>query len=211
MRKKMLILLVVGSMSCAMIGCQPKHNENYQKMINSQNDILPIYDYDDVENEISDLDNLQEIMSNAVVEEWKNDNIVKPCGIVCLEDGIVVTDSETNSIIKIDYFGNVLKTIDQSGEEKLISPGAIAEYAQKLYVIDQGNNRVQVFDSDLNYIEKIDLKESKLLGPDYQPQTIAVNETGVYVTGMSLHNPVIDWYQKGELQEIGTNFIGSIR
>lgn len=211
MRKKMLILLVVGSMSCVMIGCQPKRNENYQKMINSQNDILPIYDYDDVENEISDLDNLQEIMSNAVVEEWKNDNIVKPCGIVCLEDGIVVTDSETNSIIKIDYFGNVLKTIDQSGEEKLISPGAIAEYAQKLYVIDQGNNRVQVFDSDLNYIEKIDLKESKLLGPDYQPQTIAVNETGVYVTGMSLHNPVIDWYQKGELQEIGTNFIGSIR
>lgn len=101
----MLILLVVGSMSCAMIGCQPKHNENYQKMINSQNDILPIYDYNDVENEISDLDNLQEIMSNAVVEEWKNDNIVKPCGIVCLEDGIVVTDSETNSIIKIDYFG----------------------------------------------------------------------------------------------------------
>lgn len=55
----MLILLVVGSMSCAMIGCQPKRNENYQKMINSQNDILPIYDYDDVENEISDLDNLQ--------------------------------------------------------------------------------------------------------------------------------------------------------
>lgn len=80
MRKKMLILLVVGSMSCAMIGCQPKRNENYQKMINSQNDILPIYDYDDVENEISDLDNLQEIMSNALVEEWKNDNIVKPCG-----------------------------------------------------------------------------------------------------------------------------------
>ena len=119
-------------------------------MINSQNDILPIYDYDDVENEISDLDNLQEIMSNAVVEEWKNDNIVKPCGIVCLEDGIVVTDSETNSIIKIDYFGNVLKTTGQSGEEKLISPGAIAEYNQKLYV-----NRIQVFDSDLNYIEKI--------------------------------------------------------
>lgn len=74
MRKKMLILLVVGSMSCAMIGCQPKRNENYQ------NDILPIYDYDVVENEISDLDNLREIMSNAVAEEWKNDNIVKPCG-----------------------------------------------------------------------------------------------------------------------------------
>lgn len=153
------------------------------------------------ENEISDFDNLQEIMLNAVVEEWKNDNIVKPCGIVCLEDGIVVTDSETNSIIKIDYFGNVLKTTGQSGEEKLISPGAIAEYNQKLYVIDQGNNRIQVFDSDLNYIEKIDLKESKLSGPNYQHQTIAVNETGVYVTGMSLHNPVIDWYQKDFLWE----------
>ena len=50
MRKKMLILLVVGSMSCAMIGCQPKRNENYQKMINEEDydkdllEELTIYD-----------------------------------------------------------------------------------------------------------------------------------------------------------------------
>ena len=78
-------------------------------------------------------------------------------------------------------------------------------------MLDQGNHRIQVFGSDLNYIEKIDLKESKLSDPGYQPQTIAANETGVYVTGMSLHNPVIDRYRDGEIQEIGNNFIGSIR
>ena len=207
----MMTLLILLGLICIMTGCQPKHNENYQKMVNSQDDILPIYDYKDVENEISDLDNLQDIMSNAVVEEWKNDNVTSPCGIACLEEGIVVTDSETNSVIKIDYSGNVLKTTGQTGEEVLISPGAIAEYDQKLYVLDQGNHRIQVFGSDLNYIEKIDLKESKLSDPGYQPQTIAANETGVYVTGMSLHNPVIDRYRDGEIQEIGNNFIGSIR
>ena len=81
----MMTLLILLGLICIMTGCQPKHNENYQKMVNSQDDILPIYDYKDVENEISDLDNLQDIMSNAVVEEWKNDNVTSPCGIACLE------------------------------------------------------------------------------------------------------------------------------
>ena len=211
MRRKMT-LLVLGGLSCVMAGCQPKHNENYQKMVNSQNDILPIYNYKDVENETSDLDGLQDIISNAVVEEWTNDNVTRPCGITCLDDGIILTDCETNSIIKMDYDGNVLKTTGRYGEEdgEFMAPGAIAEYDKKLYVLDQGNNRIQVFDSDLNYIEKMDLKESKLSDPNYQPQTIAVNETGVYVTGMSLHNPVIDQYQDGKLQEIGNNFVGAI-
>lgn len=213
MRRKRMTLLALVGLSCIMAGCQSKHNENYQKMVDSQKDLLPIYNYKDVENKISDLDELQDNISDAVVEEWKNDDVIRPCGITCLEDGIVVTDCETNSIIKMDYTGNVLKTTGQYGEKEgeFISPGAITEYDQKLYVLDLGNNRVQVFDSDLNYIEKMDLKESKPADPNYQPQTIAVNETGVYVTGMSLHNPVIDQYQDGKLQEIGKNFIGSIR
>lgn len=39
---------------------------------------------------------------------------------------------------------------------------------------------------------------------------MAVNEEGIYVTGMSLKEAVIDKYSNGDEEEIGANFIGSI-
>lgn len=39
---------------------------------------------------------------------------------------------------------------------------------------------------------------------------MAVNEEGIYVTGMSLKEVVIDKYSNGDEEEIGANFIGSI-
>ena len=46
--------------------------------------------------------------------------------------------------------------------------------------------------------------------PDYVPQKMAVNEEGIYVTGMSLKEAVIDKYTNGDEEAIGANFIGSI-
>ena len=50
----------------------------------------------------------------------------------------------------------------------------------------------------------------KINDPDYVPQKMAVNEEGIYVTGMSLKEAVIDKYSNGDEEEIGANFIGSI-
>lgn len=48
----------------------------------------------------------------------------------------------------------------------------------------------------------------KINDPDYVPQKMAVNEEGIYVTGMSLKEAVIDKYSNGDEEEIGANFIG---
>ena len=157
-----------------------------------------------------DLASLEDVDAGYNVEEWKCEN--EPNGIICLEDSIMISDKASDAIIQMDYSGNLIKKIGKTGngEGEFLSPGAIKEYNHEIYVLDQGNNRVQIFDEQLNYVDKVDLINKKINDPDYVPQKMAVNEEGIYVTGMSLKEAVIDKYSNGDEEEIGANFIGSI-
>ena len=65
-------------------------------------------------------------------------------------------------------------------------------------------------DKELDYIEEIKLKNTQSTDPNYIPEVLSVNQESIYVTGVSLENPVVDKYTDGKLKEIGSNFIGSI-
>lgn len=213
MKKSVSKVLWIIFVLCFLTGCQK--SENYQEMSASRNDILPIYEEDDEEISVekSAITSLQDVYdSGYLCEEWNIAEIEKPGGIACLEDELIISDCENDIVCRLSYEGKLLQTIGEtgSGESEFLSPGAVEEYNNEIYVLDQGNNRIQVFDYDLNYIREIKLENKKAEDPDYLPQRISVNDKGIYVTGLSLRNPVVDHYDGDAMEELGKNFIGAI-
>lgn len=212
MKKYIAVLGVLAGVILCVTGCQK--SENYQLVEESKGKTLPIYEMDDEElQKESPLKTLHDVyQSGYIAEEWTADEIKAPGGIVCNEDEIIVSDKKEDCILKMDYEGNVIEKagITGSGDGEFLSPSAVAVYNDELYVLDQGNNRVQVLDEDMNFVREIKLKDTKSSDPNYTPTMMTVNEEGVYVTGMSLENPVVDRYSTDGLEEIGSNFIGAI-
>ena len=207
-KRRIFITAIIGSLFCCLSGCQHKTSENYNIMLNSKSDVLPIYaeNAKEISNKTFDLASLEDIDAGYSVEELEN--VDEPNGIICLEDSIMISDKASDAIIQMDYSGNLIKKIGKTGngEGEFLSPGAIKEYNHEIYVLDQGNNRVQIFDEQLNYVDKVDLINKKINDPDYVPQKMAVNEEGIYVTGMSLKEAVIDKYSNGDEEEIGAKY-----
>ena len=121
---------------------------------------------------------------------------------------MLISDKKTDCIFEVDYAGNILKEVGGtgSGEGEFISPSAITMCNEKIYVLDQGNNRIQVLDKELDYIEEIKLKNTQSTDPNYIPEVLSVNQESIYVTGVSLENPVVDKYTDGKLKEMEDSF-----
>lgn len=70
---------------------------------------------------------------------------------------LYVTDVSSNEIIKLDTLGNILKTIGGYGWEASSFDFPLDVYANTLnvYIADKYNDRIQIFDKDLNYISSI--------------------------------------------------------
>lgn len=211
MEKKIILWMVACAVAACVAGCGK--SDNYQLMKDSKEKILPIYEEKEIGADESALASLRDVnKSGYMCEEWQGIDIDSPGGVLCGENEIIISDRKNDCIIKTDYEGNLIKKIGEtgSGEGEFLSPGAIAGYKDNLYIIDQGNQRIQILDGELNYIGELKLKNVKTSDPDYQPGTLAVSEEGVYVAGLSLKNPVIDKYKNEKREEIGDNLIGAV-
>jgi hypothetical protein len=69
---------------------------------------------------------------------------------------IFVSDSSLNEIIKTDTLGNVVKTIGGYGwsESSFDNPADVFATTLHIYISDKNNNRIQIFDKDLNFISQ---------------------------------------------------------
>ncbi|RXJ01680.1 6-bladed beta-propeller [Anaerobacillus alkaliphilus] len=88
-------------------------------------------------------------------ELTKNDVISSPAGLRIIKDLVYVTDIQTSRVFVLDLEGNLLLTIGEQGEDfgQFIAPNAVTADAEgNIYVVDTGNQRVQVFDAAGNFI-----------------------------------------------------------
>ncbi len=214
MKKKRIVLAVFClTAGITITGC--KETENQKLVKDSRKEVLQIYDADDklFDAENHALATLTDVYtSDYTVEDWVVTDVKEPAGIVCRDNEVIISDRKNDCLIKADYDGNVLKKIGQtgSGKSEFLSPGAIAEYDNEVYVIDQGNNRVQVFDTDLSYVREVKLKDKTKSDPHFEPNRISVNHEGLYVTSLSLSDEgAVDNYMDGQSKEAGKNFIGT--
>ena len=68
------------------------------------------------------------------------------------DNDCVYISSHDNKVFKFNGSGELLLTIGKlgNGDGEFIHPEGIAIYNQEVYICDKGNNRIQVFDTDLN-------------------------------------------------------------
>jgi DNA-binding beta-propeller fold protein YncE len=75
---------------------------------------------------------------------------------------IYVTDQETNEVYKLDTLGNQLKSVGGYGwnPEAFDNPVDIFATTLNVYVADKNNDRIQIFDKDLNFLSVFKTKEA---------------------------------------------------
>jgi hypothetical protein len=75
---------------------------------------------------------------------------------------IFISDSTLNEIIKLDTLGNIVKTIGGYGwnDSSFDDPADVFATTLNIYVSDKNNNRIQIFDKDLNFISQFSTQNS---------------------------------------------------
>lgn len=207
----------LGVCFCAVVLCAAgcKKSDNYKILEASRNQTLPMYESNDEEldSDKNALKTLEDVYTSGYeTEEWKVEGVTKPAGILCRKEDLLIVDCASDSVTVVDGSGKVLQKIGRegSGAGEFRNPTAITEYGGNVYVLDRGNQRVQIFDENMDYVDEIPLKDFKLSDPNYVPGMLAVNASGVYIAGLSLRHSVADRYAQDGREEIGQNFLGTI-
>jgi len=116
---------------------------------------------------------------------------------------IFVTDTSSNELIKIDTLGNVIKFIGGYGwQESLFdNPADIFATTLNVYISDKNNNRVQLFDKDLNFLSQLaaeNITDSRYVF-NY-PTCSAVSNQGDLFVLDSGNNRILKFNIRGEYQ-----------
>ncbi len=120
---------------------------------------------------------------------------------------IFVSDAGSNEIVKMDTLGNVIRTIGGYGWS-----GSAFDYPVKLfantlnvYVADRNNDRIQIFDKDLNYLSEISSRKfSNNKAVFRYPLSVSVNSQGDLYILDSDNTRILRFNFRGEyLNEIG--------
>lgn len=139
--------------------------------------MFSIYEKDAEEHSIkvSELQTLQDVYQSGYgFEEWQLPDIKAPGGILTLGDTYFVSDQEEDCILKVNHEGNVIAKTGQtgSGAGEFLVLLHLLPYDGEIYVLDQGNNRIQVLMEIYPISEKLKLKDTKREDPDYVPQAL---------------------------------------
>ncbi|MFC2135422.1 NHL repeat-containing protein [Bacteroidota bacterium] len=120
---------------------------------------------------------------------------------------IFVSDIAANEIIKLDTLGNLLKSIGGYGwdEYSFDEPADIFATTLNVYVSDKNNNRIQIYDKDLNFLTDFNTTdyEDENYSFAYPVCSAVSNQGDIYILD-SDNQRILKYDLRGELlQEIG--------
>lgn len=116
---------------------------------------------------------------------------------------IYVADSQSNEITKLDTLGSVIRFIGGYGWEQSAFDDPVYLYASTLnvYVSDKNNNRIQIFDKDLNFLSEF--KSSNLIDKEHSfayPTCAATSGQGDFYILDSDNNRIIKYDLNGNFR-----------
>ncbi len=148
----------------------------------------------------------------------ESDSVKSPSGILVLDDKIYIVDQEMNSVLILDKQGNLLEKFGETGngESQFLSPRQICSWKDNFFVLDSGNNRVEVFDEKFAYINSVQLNKFEEMNISASHEfgycDITLDGLGnIYVSVLAIspqntHIYMID--TDGIIYELGNNFVG---
>lgn len=205
MKKGIMILL-----SLFLVGCS-------NGMINFS-DIekgnLSVYDRKIIEQDIESLDILDTIIESKHLNLIQH-NIEEVGGIGSIEDYYVVSDSIKNQLNIINKDGDIVKVIGKTGNGNMefSRPTTLTMLHDKIYIIDQLNYRIQVFDQSFNFVESIAYSNQLFKYPDENFDSIAVDDQqNIYLSQyQGNYGKILMINSKDSIQtEYGNNLFGSL-
>ena len=109
-----------------------------------------------------------------------NGNLVQPTGLAVnyLTNELFISDIDNHQIITTDFEFNEIKKFGSRGSnnEQFSFPAGLCFCRNNyLYVCDDGNKRIQVFDAELEYLKTVLL--------DYHPRKIKLSSTVAFIRG----------------------------
>ncbi len=125
---------------------------------------------------------------------------------------IFVCDSDRNEITKFDSLGKKIISVGGYGWEDSAFdyPSDVFASSLNIYITDKNNNRVQIFDKDLNYLSSVNSDENN--NPDYAfsyPAATIVSSIGDFFILDSDNARILKYDLKGNfVLEIGGNDAG---
>ncbi len=214
--KKALFLFTLIIIVCV-TACNKQSDSIYAEQLEeSKGYVLPIEDLDQLEEEIEEnIFEFEAVLSDQyTVDQLEIEGVKSPNGILCREDDILISDGANDTLVVIDFDGNIIRKLGKTGNGPLefVQPGDIVNYKDRIYILDEKNHRVQILDEELNYIDEVETRVSDPNDPQFIFQNMAVNETGIFVNGFSYFNSRIYLYMQKEKAPvmIGKNFFGPL-
>ena len=135
-----------------------------------------------------------------------------PAGITHFGERYIVCDFEQNCLFVLSDDLNVAKKIGEIGSAPLqfLEPTGVTSTNEFCYVLDAGNNRIQILDTNLQYVEDIPLPSLNHQQGGYRYIDIAVSDDGIlYIStdSTSKEDTQIRIIQNGEVlySELGIN------
>ena len=123
----------------------------------------------------------------AELVDYKIDHIL---GVAVDNDGVMyISDGNSHQLFKVSSDHKLLKTVGGYGStsEGLNYPTSITLFGNKVFVCDYSNNRIKVYDTDLNLLDCFGSRGSGE-GEFHCPADIASDQDGcLYVTEFANH------------------------
>ncbi|MBI3125405.1 MAG: NHL repeat-containing protein [Ignavibacteriales bacterium] len=134
---------------------------------------------------------------------------INPYGI------IFVSDDLKNEITKLDTLGNVIKTIGGYGwdNSSFDCPIDVFSNVLNVFVADKNNNRIQLFDKDLNFLSQLSTQESGDERFSFRyPTSVATSNQGDFYVLDSDNQRILKFNLRGEfISEFGGIEAGEFR
>lgn len=125
---------------------------------------------------------------------------------------IFAADAAKNEITKSDTLGNIMRTIGGYGWQasSFDNPAAIFSNTLNVYVADKNNDRIQIFDKDLNYLSEVKSKADNMNSEFRYPTAVGVSNQGELFVLDSDNTRILKYNLRGEYQlQIGSYDAGN--
>lgn len=213
--KKIIILGVL----LLLTGCgnDSDNDELWQKYEESKDCVLRLYTEQEIQEEKLDANYLKTDLSDISImntNAFSSSELRSPTGVLCRENDVIICDMQRDCLLVFDYQGNLLKTIGNTGNGELefMCPMALDSFESNIYILDGRNNRVQVLNSNFEYIESVSINKYDADSNFFYSDMVVGNSGEIYISGQSLDESYIFCYDKGNSTpiRIGNNFCGSL-